>query len=59
MRRHAADPEERLGVEPALPDLVHHAAPDRGDTVGTREAETPLNLRVEPVKVASKNPLVN
>jgi hypothetical protein len=54
-----AHSEERFGVEPALPNLVHHAAPDRGNTVGTREAETPLNLWVEPVKVGSKNPLIN
>src|SRR5687768_10788132 len=43
----AADVEEWLGVAPALPDLVHHAAPDRRDTVGTREAESPLNLWME------------
>src|SRR6185503_18387537 len=55
----AAHPQEGLSVEPALPDLVHHPAPDRGDPVGAGEAEPALNLRVETVKVGSEHLLIN
>jgi hypothetical protein len=63
LREHDAPPaaqaEERLGVEPAFPDLVHHASSDRRDAVGTGEAKASLDLRVEPLKVGSKHALVD
>src|SRR5688572_930919 len=63
LRKHdappGAQPEEWLGEEPALPDLVHHAVADRGDAVRAREAETALNLGVETPKVAAQHPLVD
>src|SRR5258705_7438077 len=55
----AADAEERLRVEAALPDLLHHAAPDRCDPVGAGETESPLNLWMQPVEVGTEDTLID
>ena len=54
-----ADVEERHRVEPALPDLVHHAAADRRDAVGAGEAEAALDLGVQPPEVRAEGTLVD
>ena len=63
LRKHDSSPaaqmKEGQSIEASPPDLVHDSAPDRSDTVATRETESALDLWMKPVKVGTKHALVN